>query len=150
MPNMHSALGPALLETVASFRDPWEAHLLRLRLEAEGIPASVAFQYHVGNNWWYSTALGGAKVQVPRSWLREARAVELSSRTGVFEDELRTEFGEIDDVRCPRCGSERFQKRRPIASIVLALVFAADCPDSCDWPGVPLPCVRDKMGFALT
>ena len=111
-----------MLETVARFRDPWEAHMLRLRLEAEGIPASVAFQFHIGNNWWYSQALGGVRVQVPRSWLKEALHVEKDCRAGVFTAELRQEFGDIDDVQCPNCGSESFSKRRPIPSVILSLV----------------------------
>jgi hypothetical protein len=56
-----------VLITIAKFREPQEAHMLPHRLWAEGIFAVVSHQYHVGNNWVYSTALGGVKVQVLRA-----------------------------------------------------------------------------------
>ena len=48
-----------------------EAHIFRLRLEAEGIFAVVAHEHHVWANWPYAMALGGVKVQVPPSELEE-------------------------------------------------------------------------------
>src|SRR5215471_4944565 len=57
--------GEHMLVTVDSFREPWEAHLFKMRLEAEDIPAFVRLEYHIWMFWPYSTALGGARVQVP-------------------------------------------------------------------------------------
>ena len=37
-----------MLTTVAAFREPSEAHMFCARLEAEGIPAFVAHERHVG------------------------------------------------------------------------------------------------------
>ncbi|WP_147300667.1 DUF2007 domain-containing protein [Lysobacter silvisoli] len=53
-----------MLLTVGRYFDPWEAHILRARLEAEGIPASVARATFptgasrlscgaCGHRWWY-------------------------------------------------------------------------------------------------
>jgi hypothetical protein len=111
-----------MAETVASFRDPWEAHMLRARLAAEGIPATVAFEYHIGNNWLWSYGLGCTKVQVPNSRLDEALKIESDSRAGILLEELRAALGDIDDVKCPNCGSMLFMKRRPIPSILLTFV----------------------------
>jgi len=57
--------GETSLITVKTFRDPWDAHLFRMRLEADGIPAFVANDQHVWMKWPISTALGGVRVQVP-------------------------------------------------------------------------------------
>lgn len=114
-----------MLATVASFRDPWEAHLFRLRLEAEGILAVVSHQYHVYQNWPWSQALGGAKVQVPTSAKDAAIAVWNRCVAGEFEAELVVFFGSIDILACPNCGSRNFRRRPTVAWIVFALMFLA-------------------------
>lgn len=119
-----------MLATVAIFRDPWEAHMLRMRLEAEGMPASVAYEFHIGNNWLWSTALGGARVQVWHRLAADARDVWQRCRDGEFRDHLVTEFGDIDDPRCPHCGSTELRKRRSVAMIALfaAALFILSLP----------------------
>jgi hypothetical protein len=110
-----------VLHTVATFRDPWEAHFLRLRLAAEGIPARVAHEHHVWAAWHLSVALGGVKVQVPLSAGSEALAVLDGCRSGRYRAELAAELGDLDDPRCPVCGSPRFASRSAIPMLVLAL-----------------------------
>jgi len=112
-----------MLTTVATFQEPWEAYMLRFRLEAEGIPAVVSLQYHVWMNWSLSTALGGVKVQVPRGHAHEARSIERRCRAGEFKAELEAEFGDLDDPRCPICGSIHYRKRRSIPQSLLAVVL---------------------------
>lgn len=115
--------GSGMLVTIASLRDPWEAQFLRLRLEAEQIPAFVAFEFHIGNNWPWSTALGGVRVQVPTSCEAQAIEVERGCRDGRYRAELAEFFaGDLDDPRCPHCGSTDFRKRRPIGVIVFFVV----------------------------
>jgi predicted RNA-binding Zn-ribbon protein involved in translation (DUF1610 family) len=110
-----------MLTTVASFTEPWEAHLFRLRLEAEGIPATVAHEHHVWAMWPYGLALGGVKVQVPQSESANARAVEQRCRAGAYQAELETEQGPFDVASCPQCGSARVTSRRPILPIILLI-----------------------------
>jgi hypothetical protein len=71
-----------MLATIAAFRDPWEAHMFRLRLEAEDVPAVVAYDFHIGNNWLWSTALGGVRVQVPHDFADAAFDVKSLCRNG--------------------------------------------------------------------
>ncbi|MBS0664549.1 MAG: DUF2007 domain-containing protein [Verrucomicrobia bacterium] len=52
------------MQTIASFSQPVEAHLLRTRLEAEGIPAYIRDENLVTLDWLYSNAVGGVKVDV--------------------------------------------------------------------------------------
>jgi hypothetical protein len=121
-----------VLRTVASFRDPWEAHFLRLRLEAEGVPAVVVHEHHIWMYWTYSVALGGAKVQVPLSGLAQAEAVQQRCRAGDYRVELAAALGDLDDPRCPVCGSHRFTSRSAIPMLVLAAAAAL-------WFGVAMP-----------
>lgn len=96
--------------------------MLRMRLEAEGMPAFVAYEFHIGNNWLWSTALGGARVQVWHYLAIDARDVWQRCRDGEFHEHLLTEFGDIDDPRCPHCGSTALRKRRSVAMIALFAV----------------------------
>lgn len=113
-----------MLVTVTAFRDPWEAHLFRGRLLAEGVNASVAHEMHVANKWPLSVALGGVKVQVPYDEIETARAIERACRQGEFEEVLRAELGDLDDAVCPHCGGVDYRKRRPLPRAALAVLFS--------------------------
>ena len=52
------------MKTIASFSQPVEAHMLRSRLEAEGIVAYLRDENMIALDWLYSNALGGVKVDV--------------------------------------------------------------------------------------
>lgn len=111
-----------MLTTVATFREPWEAHMFCSRLRAEGVAAVVAHEYHVWNNWPLSTALGGVKVQVPEEQEAEAREIERQCRAGEFSSEVDDATVEGDRVTCPSCGSASVAQRRPIPQAAFAIV----------------------------
>ena len=125
-------IDPIVLTTVASFTEPWEAHMFRGRLRSEGIPAFVAFEFHVGNNWSWGLGLGGAQVQVPRELAGPALAVWRECRSGAFRAELEAEFGDIGRIACPHCGAADYRKRRPLyaaaAAIIVSLFFGLCIP----------------------
>jgi tetratricopeptide (TPR) repeat protein len=52
------------LVTIAAFSFPAQAHVVKGRLEAEGIRAFVVDEELVTANWLYSGAVGGVKVKV--------------------------------------------------------------------------------------
>ena len=106
--------------TVESFLKPWEAHLFRLRLEAEGIPAFVTHEFHISMVWPYVLALGGAKVQVPSELHQEALEIQLMCITGNFKTLLEESFGDLDDIHCPYCSSTKFSKRTSIPVAIAA------------------------------
>lgn len=83
--------------TLAQFSKPEEAHLLRLRLEAGGIPAFVQDENVVNLNWLLSNAIGGVRVQIFESDLDAAK--EILAEPAL--DEVPTR------VDCPRCGSDK-------------------------------------------
>jgi len=110
-----------MLITIATFRDPWEAHMFRSRLDAEGISAVVAHENHIWMNWPFSTALGGVKVQVPSEQADDARAVERQCRAGEYRTGLDNSLGDAQAPRCPRCGSTHYRTKRPLARSAFAI-----------------------------
>ncbi len=98
--------------------------MLRMRLEAEGVPAFVQHEFHIGNNWPWSTALGGVKVQVWHRLANDATEIARLCRLGGFRDELANLFGDIDDPRCPFCGSFDYRRRRPYPEIIFVLAVS--------------------------
>jgi len=100
-PHLHDqVLDHVVLVTVATFAEPWKAHILRGRLEAEGIFAVVIHENHVGMMWPYAMALGEIKVQVIHDELPLAHDVERRCRAGEYRQELLELFGDLDDVAC--------------------------------------------------
>ena len=106
------ASAEAMLVTLAKFLDPWEAYIVRARLQADGIPATVAFANHAIANWPVSLALGGTVVQVPVSFLEQAREILADYRSGALEDEMNDAVGSQKE-HCPRCGSCNFKRTLP-------------------------------------
>jgi uncharacterized paraquat-inducible protein A len=109
-----------MLTTVAIFRDPWEAQLFQLRLEAEGVAAFVVHDHHIGMNWPWSRALGGVKVQVLDDEVQDAQSVAQRCRAGEFRADLLEMFGDLDEPTCPRCGSHDFSRRGTGAQIAFS------------------------------
>jgi hypothetical protein len=114
----------ASLATAATFREPWEAHIFCSLLRNEGIPASVAHEFHVWNVWPISTALGGVKVQVSAEQLSDARSIRSRSERGEFRAILQSEWDDLDDPHCPVCGSTNYWKRRSHLRAVFAILVS--------------------------
>lgn len=117
-----------MLATVAKFLDPWEAHVIRARLNADGIPATVAFANHAIVNWPMSLALGGTAVQVPANFLAKSQEIVANYQAGVLETELNEAIGSHAE-HCPNCGSTNFKRTMPwrervCATFVVVLVAA--------------------------
>jgi putative signal transducing protein len=74
--------GPVEFVTVARFLVPTYAHIIRGRLEADGIPAVVADGNFAQNNTLVSVAAGGVRLQVPAAFAAEAREIIAAIRSG--------------------------------------------------------------------
>lgn len=119
-----------MLVTLAKFLDPWEAYVVRARLEADGIPATVAFINHAIADWPMSLALGGTVVQVPASVFEQARSILTAYQAGTLEDELNDAIGSQRE-HCPRCGSINFKRTLPWRTrlyLTLIVLFVAVFP----------------------
>jgi hypothetical protein len=85
-----------MLVTVSTHFDPTDAHIMRCRLEAEGIAAFVAHDHQVQLNWFQAIALGGAKVQVPAADAEAAKKIVEAVEKGKYalpEDHSGAEDG---------------------------------------------------------
>lgn len=110
-----------MLVTVARYFDPWEAHVVCARLQAEDIPATVAGDQHMISNWPLSIALGGAMVQVPGHFLERAQRVVADYNSGILEKDLVEEFPDSLET-CPACGSNDVAGSVPLTKRALAVV----------------------------
>ncbi|AXK39885.1 DUF2007 domain-containing protein [Crenobacter cavernae] len=109
--------------TIAAFSTPFEAHLARGRLEAEGVAAWVVHEHHVAANWMLSNALGGVKVQVAEYNAARAAAILDAVNAGEFETALEgTEADEAERAACPVCGSREFSSAPSRTMVGLALL----------------------------
>jgi hypothetical protein len=90
-----------MLVTVSSHINPTEAHIMRCRLEADGIDAYVAHEHHVGLYWLQATALGGAKVQVDADDAGAATEIVGAVERGEYALPDTAEDAKV----CPGCGS---------------------------------------------
>ena len=102
--------------TVATFSKPEEAHMLRLRLEAGGVPAFIQDENMVQTDWLYSNAIGGVRVQIDEDDVD--RAKEILEDTGI-------ETEPVGMPACPNCAStntapDEIPRRIAFLSMLLA------------------------------
>lgn len=109
-----------MLTTIGRYFDPWEAHILRARLLAEGVPASVIGDQHIIANWPLSVALGGAALQVPQQFAVQAQGIIAAYHAGTYEEELIAEHPEAMDL-CPACGAAEISGSVPNTQRALAV-----------------------------
>lgn len=84
------------LTTIEVHTSPWDAHVARAMLEANGFRVFLANEHHVAANWAYSHALGGVKVQVPAVVAQQAMELLQLRDSGVLEESLFMELGISD------------------------------------------------------
>lgn len=82
--------------TIATFSKPEEAHMLRLRLEAGGVPAYIQDENMVQMDWLYSNAIGGVRVQIGEDDVDRAKEI-------LQDPGAETEPAEMPG--CPKCAS---------------------------------------------
>ena len=93
-----------MLITISRYSLPYEAHIAKSRLDAEGIPAFIADEHTINMQWLDSNAMGGVRLQVPEPYAEQALQVLNEDR----EQDL-VELVGADVQACPRCGSEDTQ-----------------------------------------
>lgn len=104
------------LVTVATYPMPYQAHLAKTHLEAEGIPAFIQDEHLNSIDWLYTPALGGIRLQVAQDQLEEARKV-LETPIDFDLEEMEIVAGPDADAlpgrgtpttHCPHCGGQGF------------------------------------------
>ncbi len=124
---------PDKLITIATFSHPIEAHILKTKLESEGIECFIADENTVTMNWLYSNAIGGVKLQVKKSHFKRAMAIIQEKHTNKLSQNKL--YKSNNDPHCPKCNStnvcyEKFSRRFAFISWILL--------------GVPLPFIKRK------
>lgn len=126
-----------MLVTVARTEMAPEAHILRGRLEAEGIPAFVEHEHHVTADWFVSNALGGVKLQVPVEHAPAAAKVLRQWERGEFVlpsdpsgDQADATFATAADAApaCPKCGADGEPEPRQRRGVALAFLYLLALP----------------------
>jgi len=85
--------------TIKIFDNPIEAHLLKSKLESEGIPCFLQDENIVSLNPLYNYAVGGIKLNIP--------SVDLEAAQQILEEiESTPNLDEAEElVQCPQCAS---------------------------------------------
>lgn len=112
--------------------DPREAHILRARLETEGIPACITGDQHIIVNWPLSVALDCAALQVPEGNAGRAWDIIAACHAGVLEQDLVTAHPEAAEA-CAGCGATQTSAMVPLRATGVGrchfLVGAGTFPD---------------------
>jgi len=106
-------------EVVQVFDNYLQAHILKSKLEAEGITCLLQDEQTVTMYWFWSNALGGIKLKVPADEAARARllmakieaeAVAASEQPGFFEEDDDIQLAP-DNRICIHCGSKNTKKQ---------------------------------------
>jgi len=91
--------------TFQSYYDPMLAHIIRTRLEANGIQCFVADENTIGANPLYNQAVGGVKLKIFERDM--ARCQEILATEGDLHEQDHFEIDNDNNsyVVCPFCGS---------------------------------------------
>lgn len=128
------------LITVATFSQPTEAHILKGRLEAEGIPCFLGDEHIIAAQPLYSVAVGGVKLQVTEGDAEEALEMLARIQGGtseyILDDsiELASPSQVYQDVdTCPICESKNISAKGFFGGVLgISLPFVSQrygCPD---------------------
>lgn len=104
-----------LMKTVAIFWKTEDAHLLRIRLGSEGIPAFLQDENATQMHPWRAAAVGGVRVQVPEAHFEAAQKILAGFELPAAAETVLGEPNALDccackspmspdQTRCPACG----------------------------------------------
>lgn len=107
----------ARLVTLRAYDNYVTAHIVKARLESEGIPCYLKDEQTIVMQWVWSNALGGIKLQVAATDKERAEALlqqteeeaEIEKETPGFWDE-DTEQLDVNNRICVHCGSRNTRK----------------------------------------
>jgi len=118
-------LGPAV--TVARFTTGLEAHILRGRLEAEGIPAFIADEHLINTYSLISNALGGVRVQVPQLFVENALKILADIEQATRDDNASANKNQ-EAMCCPFCQSKAVKQAKGTWKIAFAVFYVFHLP----------------------
>ena len=112
------------MKTVASFREPYKAHLAKGKLEVEDIQAIVLDEHLVQMDWVLSQAIGGVKLQVTEEDFDRAREILGADYIDELSEVEEAQLEPTPDEVCPKCGSDLISSHRySLWSLIPSLLF---------------------------
>ncbi len=111
------------LVTIKQYNQIMEAHIIKSKLEAEGINCFLQDESLVSINWLYANAIGGVKLQVCASDVE--KAIKIINEEVEIKVDLEKEQNEsMSNDSCLQCNSkdiycERFSKKRLVLWLLL-------------------------------
>jgi hypothetical protein len=133
-PILNYASAPAAWQTVAQYRDSFEANLAKLLLESEGIACFIDGENTFSAIGGYPLDASGMRLKVAA--MDFARASELLSEIA----KERARRAEASQIKCPACASSNVY--RESLRLYMMLIFAAAgvtgiLLESAVWAGLP-------------
>ncbi len=125
----------AELITLRTFDNYVTAHIVKAKLETEGIACVLIDEHTVTMQWHIANAIGGIKLQVPENELEQAEHIlqvteqeaEAEKETDGFYDEEDIDQLDPNNRICIHCGSKNTRKldfqKKPAALSWLFLGF---------------------------
>jgi len=96
--------------TFETYHDPMLAHIMRTRLEAEGIPCFIEDLNLSGLNPIYNGGLSGIKLNIFERDLDKCRAILAADSTLQVEDHFEIDTETLDAIICPYCASTNVER----------------------------------------
>jgi hypothetical protein len=113
------------LVTIATFWEPWEAHLAKAKLDDHGVNCFLSGENFVATYWLLASADRGIKLKVAESDAPEAKKI-LEGIKSPQAEEATDEGSQVqgENEVCPKCQStdveyERFSRKVFFLSILL-------------------------------
>lgn len=120
------------LITLTTHLNALEAHIIKGRLEAEGVLTFSQFENHIWAYWSLAQALGGVRVMVRADSEQTASKIVNDIEDGLYSSLVTEEFGEEPFIECPHCHSvntiESSWSRK--FALVMLIVFSLPLPFS--------------------
>ena len=91
--------------TFGAYYDPMLAHIIRTRLEANGIPCFIADENTIGANPLYNQAVGGVKLKIFEKDMERCREILASEGDLHEQDHVGIDNETNTYVVCPFCAS---------------------------------------------
>ena len=112
------------LITIKTFDNSFETHLLKTKLESEGINCYIFDENIVSMNPLFNNVIGGIKLKV------NSKSIEKAKEILIELDNSKTTNNNGDVVSCPKCNSEDYYSgyksmkgTKGIISICISFLF---------------------------
>lgn len=117
--------------TIITFIYPHEAHMAKGVLESEGVAVFIKDEMTAQVNNFYSTAIGGVKLQVSEE--DQERALQILKETGYIkmheaDTKLNEYVGSEYRLTCPYCNSQNIMKEKQPGYVILFSILLLGIP----------------------